>query len=112
MENTGTTTYNLTDADLELCNEFQALLKRVVTGNDAMVHAGVGWIDRSGAPFPTADVQDEYRAYSSDYELRSIGLQLQNAIDQFRAENPSEEERKAKRIAELKADLARLEQAA
>lgn len=105
-------TYNLTKADLKLCDEFQALLKRVVSGNDGMVSTSVSWIARSELPFPSASVQDGYEAFSGDIGSDSIGQRLQCAIDKFRERNPSEEERKAKRIAELKADLARLESVA
>jgi len=104
--------YSLTPDDIDLCDSFQALLKRIVYGNGGCVAASVSWI-ANGAfrPFPTASVSDIHECFIADYEPRRIAAQLQESIDKLRAANPNEEDRKAKRVADLKAELERLEAA-
>lgn len=105
--------YELTPADIDICDQFEALLKRLVTGTDRMSSASASWISRNPShAWPNASVQDAHEAFSGDFEHRTLASQLQNALAKFDAVHLTDEERKAKRIAELKADLARLEQAA
>lgn len=98
--------YTFTDADFAICDQFQALLERVCVG--PVKNASASYLTESARPFPSAGAQDKYRAYCGDYEPRNIGKQLVDALDRLYAENPSEEERKARRIAEMRAELASL----
>jgi hypothetical protein len=99
--------HQLTDAERDLCDRFEAFLKSLMTPAHSSV--SVSYIRN----FVTASCQDGYQAYSGDYDAGpSLADRLQSALDQHGANHLNDEERRARRLADLRAELAKLEQAA
>lgn len=98
----------LTADERETCAKFEVLLKRLVVG--PVTSVTVSYISRgNGTGFLSSSAQDKHEAFFAPHEIADMAGRLANCITQVHAANPSEEVRRAKRIAELKADLERLE---
>ena len=96
------TPYTLTAADRELCDQFEGLLNGIVKSGCKNVSI------TQHQTFVSAHCQDEYRAYFYN-DGKTLAERLQSCLNVFGRENLTDEERKARRIAELRADLDRLE---
>lgn len=97
----------LTVEQIEVCDKFEALLRELRTGPVTSITASL--VQGS----PSASAHDRFEAFIGQYEApRTIAGKLQCALDQVHAANPSEVERRAKRAADLRAELAKLDEAA
>lgn len=101
----------LTPDEIALCDQFQTFMRSLFV--DGMTYVGVQAYG-SRADFYGASVHDEYQAFASN-PGGTIAENIQTALDAFSEAHPPEqtgEQLKAARIAHLREELAKLEQAA
>lgn len=101
----------LTADEIALCDQFQAFMRSLFV--DGMTYVGVTAYS-SRHDFYGASVHDDHEAFAPS-GFGTVAENIQACLNQFHAAHPPEktaDEIKAERIANLRAQLAKLEQAA
>jgi hypothetical protein len=103
--------YKLNDEEIATVTRYGALLKRITDAGAKS--ASAGWITmphhKNGGIF-TCNVQDEYRAYSGEYQS-DLAEMMQATIAAYSDDHEpdlSADELKARRIIQLQSELERL----
>lgn len=94
----------LTPEDRAAIDAAEAVMRKYHTGPVAALSLSMNRLSVS------ASAHDQHEAFCSAYSRKAtLADRLQDALNQVHSANPDEEARKAKRIAELREQLSRLE---